>query len=350
MRIIGIFAFLLFCFSASPVSADRYTTLIAAKHLTLTTTKGTTYYYIVSADQQPVLHLGGDCIVLAADTFALSEVKSLRLKPITRYVLDEDSLRYGNDYTVDHGLLALRRTFHTGLWNSIVLPLNLTGQQIRETFGDDAMLARVRGIREGEQSVVEFETVSLDGQQIALEANQHYIIKPTREPDLPEGRTGIAFGDVRPKGPFYLISNATLTPKQQPKIQTLHNSDRSVLVSLRGSYTLRDGSSALNRKLAPGTYVFGDNGLIGQQADSVLLKAFTSWFADISSQPRILYFYIDGISEDLTPVNDIVDGLPRRDNKAVYDLQGRRIATADVENRSLRPGIYIINGKKYLIK
>lgn len=333
-----------------PATADRYSSLITAKYLMLTTTRGTTYYYIVSSESSTLLQLRGDDIVLGRDTFARSEVKSLRMKTIERFLLDEDSLRYGNDYTMEHGLLALRRTLAVGLWNSIVLPVALTGEQVRQTFGDDAQLATVRGIRDGEQAVVEFQTISLDTDDVVMQASQHYILRPTRQPDLPEGRTAIAFGNVRPKGPLYLLPNVTLKPKQSPQTVSVHNSDRSTVVGLRGTYTRRDGSSVLNRKIAPGAYALGDNGLVSQHADSLLVKAFSSWFVDNSAEKRLLQFYIDGISEDLSaillPQADMAGNTPARDG--VFDMQGRRL---DVRHREgLKPGIYIIDGKKHIIK
>lgn len=53
---------------------------------------------------------------------------------------------------------------------------------------------------------------------------------------------------------------------------------------------------------------------------------------------------------DLTGIKDIYNGESNGNEKAeVYDLQGRRLSTANSQLTSLRKGVYIVNGKKYVV-
>lgn len=331
-------------FLTGSAQTTRYQALLNAKHLTLVTQKGNTYYYIISSESSPMMRLGGQTVVVQRDTFSVSDISQMRLRTIPRFLLNEDSTRFGKDYAIDHGLLALRRSLAAGQWNSIVLPVALTGQQVRDAFGQDAQVAQVRGFRQGDNATVEYETVDLDTKDVALLANFHYIIRPSREPDLPEGKTGAVFGSDRPKGPLYLIPDASMDTKQTPAIKSYHSDGKATSIMLRGSYTVRDGSTTLNKKLPPGAYVFNEQGRIEQHTDSVELKAFSSWITDMSDVPAKLCFYIDGISEDLSLIGSLMaDG--KKDHRAVYDLQGRRL-----DGSATRKGIYIINGKKVFVK
>lgn len=336
-------------------AADRYRTLLNAKHLTLTTLQGETHYYIISADETPLMHLGGDRVVVGRDTFLVSDIKQMRLRTIPRFVLDEDSTTFGRDYAVDHGLLALRRTLTVGQWNAIVLPVELTGTQVRQTFGEDTQVAQVRGFREGSNTVVDYELLPLDTHEAVMLANCHYIIRPTREPDLAAGSSAPLFGTVRPEGPLYLIPNATLATGQSPTIQSVRSDDRSQRLAIQGTYFVRDGRSTTNRKLPPNVYWLDDEGHISQSADSVAVKAFSSWFVDTSTEPGHYTFYIDGVGEDLSAIFAMKDERTKTNNAlddAIYDLQGRRVKSSNSEwtSRPVQKGIYIINGKKTIIR
>ena len=163
--------------------ADRWTSLIYARYLTIATGNGATYYYLAGSSEAATMQLKDGQVVVRRDTFDIADIKSMRIKDIDKFILDEDSTKFGS-YSVSHGMLALRRTLSQHQWNSLVLPVSLTGTQVRDAFGQDAMLATVRGFRDGETAIVDYETIDLNTDEVVMQANQHYIIWPTREPDL----------------------------------------------------------------------------------------------------------------------------------------------------------------------
>lgn len=331
--------------------ADRWTSLVYARYLTITTGNGATYYYLAGSSEAATMQLKDGQVVVRRDTFDIADIKSMRIKDIDKFILDEDSTKFGS-YSVSHGMLALRRTLTQRQWNSLVLPVSLTGTQVRDAFGQDAMLATVRGFRDGETAIVDYETIDLSNEEVVMHANQHYIIWPTREPDLAAEKKATAL-EGRPQGPFYLIPDVTLPAKQSPKSVTYSSSNRETTISQRGTYYLKDGSSVTNRKLHGGThpvYTYGDNGLIDLHTDSVLVKAFTSWFIDLSNEAVVLQFYIDGISEGLSAITPITAGsMPGKDDDRVYDLQGRLVGRW-AGTPQLPKGIYVRNGRKFIIK
>ena len=62
------------------------------------------------------------------------------------------------------------------------------------------------------------------------------------------------------------------------------------------------------------------------------------------SGARAIFF--DG---DVTGINSIEKGKQKNDD-VWYDLQGRRIGQGSMANGQLKPGLYIVNGKKVIIK
>jgi len=327
---------LLMAIGVIPASADRYQSLLSAKHLTVVTADGTTYYYILSTEASAMMRMGKERIVVGRDTFNISDVKSMRLRSLPRFVFDEDSTTFGKNYAIDHGLLALRRSLHVNKWNTLILPVALTGQQIRDAFGEDAMVAELKSFRQGDNNVVEFQTLNLNTNEVVMFPNCHYIIRPSRQPDLAEGSTAPNFGTARPKGPLYLIPNVSLEKNQSPKIVITRSEDETRKVYQQGTYTVRDDS----RKLNAGIYYLSENGCFTIAEEPITTKAFTSWISVSSDDTAPLSFIIDGINEDLTGIFQV-----ERDNTNadIYDLQGRKVRTP-------QHGLYLVNGKKVIIK
>ena len=350
----------------SPLRIARQSVLTGAKNLTLTTDKGVTYYYLVSSESMPMMYLG-DSVRIGQDRFAYKQVKSMRFRSLPRAVMDEDSTTFDKTLALDHVLLALRRDFHVGKWNSVVFPFDLTGEQVLDAFGDESVLAAARGIREANETVVEFQTLNLHTSAVVLQANLHYLLRPSREADVEEGHSLYNFKKTSVPGPIYLIPNVTMKANQNARLTSLSNEEGTRKVRIRGTYVKLDDSVVIsrivrNRRLAPGTYIFDDEGRVVLTEDSTEVGAFRSWVENLSEDGTPLKFYVDGVGEYLTVVADGIgevledekwemdNGISGNGEPAVYDLSGRKLNVERVNSSQLPRGIYIINGRKVAIK
>ena len=328
------------------MKATRTAALTGARNLTLTTVKGTTYYYLVSSNDVQTLHFGESGVRIGQDEFAEGEIQSMRFRSLPRLLMDEDSLTFNKKMVLDHGLVALRRTLGLGCWNSIVLPIDLTGTQLRDAFGEDAQLAGIRGVSEEDETAIEFQTLDLATDDVVLKANNHYMLKPTKEPDVSSTASLANFAQGRVKGPIYLFPNVSLRTNQTPRFQTVESKDGGTQVRFRGTYTTLDGSAKLNQKVEPGVYTLDEetHGFVLNE-DSVAVKAFRSWVKDISQESKALRFYVDGV-ELADGIGEIVQSTKFKvqSGDAVFDLSGRCVSAPK------RRGIYIINGKKVVIR
>lgn len=353
--------FLLFAAMASAVCSlaiERPLALLLGKQLVLTTTAGKTFHYVVSSLDMPMLYRLGDSLVVEGDTFLISQVKALRFQSMKHYLLDEDSVTYGANYAVDHGMLAFRRTLQTGQWNSLTVPFDLTGKQVREMFGEDARLAVVSKLREADEASVEFATVDLSGNQQAIKAGSHYLLWPTREPDYSSTqRMPSQWTSTRAYGPVYLMPLISMDSNQKPATQNLYNKAYTQHVFINGTYKRLDdsdkvGSVIKNKKLEAGLYTFNETGHVKQNQEATMLQAFRSWFKDLSDEKTKVHFYINGIEEDLLDDTNGIDAVAaslRHTNDAVYDLSGRRVGAVS-QMEALPKGIYIVNGRKQIVK
>lgn len=339
---------------------ERHIALINARNLVVTTSQGTEYYYLVSANHTPVIDFTGAQVRIVDDEFSLGNIRSMRLRTLPHFVLDEDSTTFDRTKTVDHGLLALRRSMGVGRWNSLVLPVDLTSEQLIDAFGEGTELASPRGVREGDVAVVEFQTIALEPKQTVVRAGYHYLVRPTREADISgDSWTSSFISGQRLSGPLYVIPNVSTSNVKTPRVQSFSTEDDAVEVYFRGTFLKLDdsvlnGTRIVNKRIDAGTYMLSGDARMVKNQDAAEVKAFTSWVQDMSDQRQDqLRFYVDGVNEDISEFADI-DAIAQPaasalDDDAVYDLGGRRVGTTR-ERTQLKPGIYVVGGKKIVVK
>ncbi len=341
--------------------AERHSVLMKAKNLMVTTTRNQVYYYLVSNDHNPVIHLQDGNIRILNDEFSIANIASMRFHALPHFILDEDSVTYDKNKSVDHGLMALRRSLTVGQWNSLVLPVNLTTEQVLDAFGEGTELAEPRGIRENDVTVVELQSVELTPGETVIKSGFHYLIRPTREADIAaDSWTSSFISGQKLVGPIYMIPNVstpTSTTAKTPRTQSFASTDESVKIYFRGTYLKLDdsvlnGTRITNSRIDAGTYMLSNEGKMVKNGEAAEVKAFTLWVQDISNQKQEqLRFYIDGVNED---ISEFADALPtvRMEadaDEAIYDLGGRRVGTAK-DRHLLKAGIYVIRGQKVAIK
>ena len=343
--------------AAQLTATSRISALNSAKNLRLTTNDGTAYYYLVSSNDIQTLRFEGSNVSIGNDHFAIADIQSMRFHALPHFIFDEDSTTYDNTLAVDHGLVALRRSFVLNQWNSLVLPLSLTTEQIIDAFGEGTQVPTPRGVSENGDVAVELQTLAMEPGATVIQANYHYLIRPTREPDLEEGKQFISFISGRKlMGPVYVIPNVSLKAKSSPRTEPFPLSDGLAKVRFKGTYKKLDdsvveGQYIRNQRIAAGTYMLNEEGVMQQNTEATEVRAFCSWVDEIGGT-HDLTFYLDG--ERLTP--DAIADLRQEASDAaaadqgIYDLGGRRVGTLPLSGAALRPGIYVIQGRKVVVK
>lgn len=322
----------------------------------------------------------------------------------TDLVLDEDApnLDYLKECsnTYQNAILHLNKTIQTDLWTSIILPVNLTKNQFTTAFGANARLAELETVVGTE---IRFETINLqkmadDG--VALEAYKPYILystevnktTPAYRATLTETAGSHEARYVRIKANHIGIPNVTFATKDHAN--DLSKMDKNWLT--KDSYD--DTRSQLTiygtfaRTFAPGseqdetTYVWdfnqkdyakGDKGTIIDGRPNLIgcyffdkgkmwysasrprgLRGFSCWIAPKkqgTATPANAKLFLDGI--DMTGTTDIEDIFGGEEGKKVekfangiYNINGQLVRANSDSTEGLPEGLYIINGKKRLVK
>lgn len=256
---------------------------------------------------------------------------------VQELVLNEDvDLEKSHDY--NNCRMILRRTFNGGKWNSLVLPVSLTEEQFHEAFGIGAQLSEIDYVKnEGNNRIINFKTVH-ESDGIYLKENIPYIIyideAETEKHPADEQYESIEDGVVQ--GPIYIVNSGVdyqMTNNKYTEIKV--TSEKTPELSYLGSYVS-------NQPLPIDCYIFS-NGNLFHTSKEYTMKGYRCWIDYQTDDDTPLAKF--SVNNTATGIDCITDNIENADSH-IYNISGQKIENTD----NLPEGIYIINGKKLIIK
>ena len=288
-------------------------------------------------------------------------------------ILDEDFENFdyitkeSGDKQYTNSILYLHRSLKKDMWNTIILPVNLTADQFNTTFGVEAKLARYDGVRNNRlQFLVQDDKSIYDTEEKGafLKANVPYIIWPTIEPEHTAeysyettwGSDDVTKHQVTVGIPYYVVNNVSMDKAniansviyatEEVGTQKDGYSFNGILVQDYKGNTFIDGAH-----VKAGDYTF-NKGKLHLFKDDYGMKGFRCWFHAVDggvSQTKQMEFEINGVSDDdvtgvYTPWTDEVSAKAA----GIYTINGQKVNAQRMED--LPRGIYILNHKKYVVR
>ena len=280
------------------------------------------------------------------------------------------------------------RTFTPDKFNPICLPVDLTGDQVRQSFGNKCMLSEFVGVNEA-GTCIKFKEVNLDADAdggIVMHKGTPYIVKPSVAPIVEKGGTlelevgnGHENHTLTLNGPIYTIPGVKKEDYNGKLPELIKVTDENSNISYQGTFYFTSiNESALSsndywliRKgdmyhldgSNPGSiYAWDTNPISGGNPYGELKKTedkgYMIWgtYAYLSAPKSsgaknftITVEDLDGFTTAIDVVDmNVVRGNTIEDNN-VYMLNGQKVGGAG-ELSSMPKGIYIVNGKKYVVK
>lgn len=241
-------------------------------------------------------------------------------------------------------------------WNAITLPMDVYASQITETFGEDAKLCKLEGVNPKNKDQILFTPVDLsDYSKPAIERGGCYLICVTKGPRIPEGEVykflvkkendpEQTSQDMEfPYGNIYTITGVScpegmLTPAEN----TVEVTTDGGTLSYTYFYHRPDNAPAGSYVMSAGKMYHIPNawtGLLG-----------TCWYiTDLTTSSNSKVMAIEG-EGGTTDINGIVTEVPGdKAMEGVYNINGQKVADG-TSLEGLPKGIYIVNGKKHVVK
>lgn len=241
----------------------------------------------------------------------------------------------------------IRRYFHVGKWESLILPCTLTGDQVKQTFGGDKEV-KLSAFEEVKGTCVKFRTVDLDNEGIV--AGKPYIIKVGKEADIKTKNDEYTFPfgpntTVKVNGPIYQVKGVVPPTFTGDGVTTEEITTGGYKVQFKGFY-YDPGAAPAN------AYVVNNDNMYHLSSDWYNFVG-TSWYVtitDAQGNAKALSFSFDGDSST-TAIENVAgqeDAAVKADG-FVYNLSGQRVCTRN-NMSNLSSGIYIVAGKKVVVK
>lgn len=340
----------------------------------------------------------------ANELTAVDEFKLLYAGPRRNpeLILDEEStdLRYLTKATDEYknSVLHLNRKLNDNMWNSLILPVDLTWGQMKRTFGDAVKVAKLAALT---KNSVQFVTVEPDSDDaVMVTAFEPYIVYPpyTQVKSAPYtvehfytsagednsswlGTNYESSSDPNNrltktlKGDHYDITMVSLDRKKLNEYVNTTNWVSKTIVSAtdggmdcKGTMakTYEKGEIIEGRDDLNGDYFMYKGKLIqvphGNMDDgkpySYGLKAFRCWFelkdnTSAEGKPSQVSLLIDGVEDSTTGIADIHGSTDctsyKRGIEGVFNINGQMVRRS-CSLEGLPKGMYIVNGKKIIIR
>ena len=344
----------------------------------------------------------------ANELTAVDEFKLLYAGPRRNpeLILDEEStdLRYLTMATDEYknSVLHLNRKLNDNMWNSLILPVDLTWGQMKRTFGDAVKVAKLAKLTE---KSVQFVTVEPDSDEaVMVKAFEPYIVFPPYTQVKSAAYTVEHFytskgndnsewldKDYKPsnnednrltkklEADHYDITMVSLDrEKLMQHVNTTNWESTTTFDATGGNHgtmickgtmakTYDNGKIIEGRDNLNGDYFMYKGKLIqvpsgnkenGGERYSYGLKAFRCWFeltdnASAGGTAVPVSLLIDGVEDSTTGIADIHGGTGctsyKRGIDGVFNMNGQMVRRGS-SLEGLPKGLYVVDGKKMIIR
>lgn len=356
-------------------------------------------FYVDSTDKSEV----ADNELTAVDNFKLLYAGPRRNPEL---ILDEEStdLRYLTEAKDEYknSVLHLNRKLNDNMWNSLILPVDLTWGQMKRTFGDAVKVAKLAALTENSVQFVTVEPKNDD--DVMVTAFEPYIVFPpyTQVKSAPytvehfytskgEDNSEWLGTDYKPssnennrltktlKADHYDITMVSLDREELKQAVDLNTwvsktqfdatSGNHGTMVCKGTMakTYDNGKIIEGRDDLNGDYFMYKGKLIqvphgnkenGGERYSYGLKAFRCWFeltdnASAGGKPSHVSLLIDGVEDSTTGIDDIHGSTDctsyKRGIEGVFNMNGQMVRRS-CRLEGLPKGMYVVNGKKIIIR
>lgn len=340
----------------------------------------------------------------ANELTAVDEFKLLYAGPRRNpeLILDEEStdLRYLTEAADEYknSVLHLNRKLNDNMWNSLILPVDLTWGQMKRTFGDAVKVAKLTALTENSVQFVTVEPANDDS--VMVKAFEPYIVFPPYTQVKSAAYTVDRFytskgednsqwlgTDYQPSSDennrltktveanhydITMVSldreklKANVDPKTWESTTTFSTPDGNYgKMVCKGTMakTYEDGKIISDRDNLNGDFFMYKGKLIqvphgnkdNGEPYSYGLKAFRCWFelTGNASTANSISLLINGVEDSATGIADIHGNTDRTSYKrgidGVFNMNGQMVRRGS-SLEGLPKGLYVVNGKKIIIK
>lgn len=295
-------------------------------------------------------------------------------------ILDEEQTDGGyikaqaqdDNKTLQKSIVYLRRTMNTDKWNSLVLPISLTVGQVKSIFGDQVHISEFKGAydKNHPQRII-FDPITAnrnDADAIAIEEGKLYLVKPTADGGMPQKQTVKTFnkdGYNISVEDYYTIVGVTFKKKSEIADNAYsgrvmgdtgnEDFDTKQQVQFVGTYVMCFDNDLIPRNsyVLNGNNKGGTAGLWYYRTVETKTKGFRGWLQSVNGQnSKGFECEINGVVDQVNGDVTAIEGIEaeQQHNANIYNLNGQLVRQGATSTEGLPSGLYIVGGKKVVVK
>lgn len=211
---------------------------------------------------------------------------------------------------VSDAKVAIERTLSNEYWNTLCLPFSLSAEQITDTFGEGTIITEFEDVNE-EGTVMTFKEAT------SIEAGKPYLFKPVNTVENP------------------VFEGVTITSNPADIVTAPTNGNYAFV----GTYSKKDMATDQSE-----VFITTSGKLSYPAAGTNTIKGMRAYIMlPTTANAKAFNLNIGGEATSI----DTIDGGLFNGNATIYNLKGQKMSS---DINGLAKGLYIVNGKKMIVK
>lgn len=267
--------------------------------------------------------------------------------------------------------LYVRRAFTKGKWNSIVLPFDIDEENVVTAFGNGARLSKLEGINPERPTQIKFNyTKTLEAGECGLiwipesaeavcetssDSKGFTVLKEAITSSTPKNEIADKLTNVTFYGPLYNFGNVTRPDNDGDGYVVFSNTVSKKYETTAGTlkyegYYCKPKNGQDNVKWPEKSYIVYEGDMYHLSSDWGV-KYGTMWYlTDVSGVQMSRTFFINGIADNtVTEISGVVMDNGMDETGRIYNLNGQYMGD-NASKDNLPKGLYIMNGKKFIVR
>jgi hypothetical protein len=271
-------------------------------------------YGLVGDDGNLTINLNAS----SSNTISWLAFKDVNYKETDIAVLNEDGTN--TIIAAEDIKIGVKRSFKSYVWNSVVLPFDLSYSQVQAIFGNGTKTAEYTGATsDDDANTVTLNFTTAEGNNVAIKANTPCLVRPTKT---------MTFAVA--EGVDVVAPTAALTVDD-------------ALVSFEGSYNNDE------LKVTDQDFFLSDDNKLYRAQGGETVKGFRAIFRLKSSSAFDAKFNV--AFDDYGETTAIAaPAAVSHQAVNVYNLAGQLVKKNAISLNGLQKGLYVVNGKKVVVK
>ena len=234
-----------------------------------------------------------------------------------------------------------------GKWYTMCLPFDMTAQQLKSAYGSKVEVVEFSGV-DVEEKTNHDKIITLKFKQPVTETKAHhpYMIHPSLHKGTTTGVKTTIVGITKQEEKLESLESQKVVKEANGVTYTFIGNYANTKTLQQYSYYYYSGDDETTYKNGFYKWIAPNNGTWTPYTACVLMNKDNG----ANAKPAISY-YLENFDGETTAIGTLPTiALPHKQEDKIYTIMGQEIQQGTLNLKTLPKGVYISNGKKYIVR